>query len=62
MKYLKQENIYTKSKCFTVNSSNKKGNSFIDSINNKENIDYINGISIKSLINSRLNDRSKQKS
>jgi hypothetical protein len=59
MKYLKPE---PRPRAFNHQTSNKKGQSFIDSFNNKENIDFLNGISIKSLLNSNAKDRkSKQK-
>lgn len=61
MKYLKQSDCHTKSKIHAIHTSTKKGhNSFIDSFSNKENIDFLNGVSIKSLLNSRIYD-SKQK-
>jgi hypothetical protein len=56
MKYLKQESISSKSRPMTLHTSTKKGSSFIDSLNNKENIDFLNGVSIKSLLNSRVNE------
>jgi hypothetical protein len=58
MKYLKQE---SKPRLGRLQTSTKKGQSFIDALNNKENIDFINGISIKSLLNSRINDGKSKK-
>lgn len=59
MKYLKQE---PKLRSFSNQTSTKKGQSFMDSFSNKENIDFLNGISIKSLLSSNAKEKkSKQK-